>query len=84
MNMRYYLVTIQYNKDAKAENRTAPKGFNTLDEAVAAFHKQMGSDMSNVTLGWAISIVFDTMGSIIKNEMWTRQEEPEVEEANND
>lgn len=79
MNMRYYLVTIQYNKDAKAENRTVPKSFGTLDEAVAAFHKQMGADMSNDTLGWAISIVFDNFGIIHKNETWTRPEEPEAE-----
>lgn len=35
----------------------------------------MGSDMSNDTLGWAISIVFDNYGGIIRNEMWTRPEE---------
>lgn len=73
--MRFYLVTIQYNKDAQAENRTAPKGFDTLDDAVCAFHKQMGSDMANATLGWAMSIVFDSNGLIIRNEKWTRPEE---------
>lgn len=75
MKTRYYLVTIQYNRNSQAENRTAPKAFDTMDEAVAAFHKQMGSDMSNDTLGWAISIVFDNYGGIIRNEMWTRPEE---------
>lgn len=72
METRYYLVTIQYNKDAEAENRTAPKGYNTLDDAVAAFHKQMGQDMTNATLGWALSIVFDSNGAIMRNEKWTR------------
>lgn len=78
--MRYYLVTIQYNREKKAENRTAPKSFETLNEAIAAFHKQMGADMSNDTLGWAISMVFDMEGIIYKNETWTRPEEPEAEE----
>lgn len=59
--MRYYLVTVQYNKNAEAENRTVPKAFNTLDDAIAEFHTQMGKDMKNESLGWALSIIFDSM-----------------------
>lgn len=70
--MRYYLFTIQYNSEKEAENREAPKGFNTLDEAIAQFHVQMGKDMNNVTLGWALSIVADSDGYIYKNEKWVR------------
>lgn len=77
--MRYYLVTIQYNREAESENRTVPKAFNTIDEAIAAFHKQMGNDMSNQTLGWAISIVFDNNGEIIKNERWIRMDDVPIE-----
>lgn len=79
MNRRYYVVAIQYNKDKEAENRTVPKAFNTLDEAVAEFHKQMGADMNNATLGWSISIVFDNDDSIYRNEKWTRAEAEIVE-----
>lgn len=78
--MRFYLVTIQYNKDAKAENRTAPKAYDTVDEAIAEFHTQMGKDMKNATLGWAISIVFDSNGGIIRDEKWTAPTVDEVAE----
>lgn len=73
--MRYYLITIQYNKESKSENRTAPKAFDDVDSALAEFHSQMGKDMKNATLGWAISIVFDSDGGIIRNEKWLSNEE---------
>lgn len=79
--MRYYLVTIQYNKEKEAENRTAPKAFDTLDEAVCAFHKQMGTDMANPTLGWAMSTIINSDGGQYPKytEKWERPIEPEIE-----
>lgn len=77
--MRYYLVTIQYNKNAEAENRSVPKAFDNIDDAIAEFHSQMGKDMKNDTLGWALSIIFDSNGGIIRDEKWTRVVEPIVE-----
>lgn len=70
--MRYYVIAIQYNRVAEAENRTAPKAYNTLDEAVAEFHRQMGADMKNDTLGWTLCIVTDSNGFIHRKERWTR------------
>ena len=80
--MRYYLVTIQYNKESQAENRTVPKAFDTMDEAIAEFHVQMGKDMKNATLGWALSIVFDSNGGIVRDEKWVApiEVEPQTEE----
>lgn len=77
--MRYYLITIQYNKDKDAENRTIPKAYDTKDEAIAAFHKQMGADMTNPTLGWALNMVINSEGGIIKNEKWSVTPEPAPE-----
>lgn len=81
--MRYYLVTIQYNKEKEAENRTVPKAFDDVESAIAEFHTQMGKDMKNDTLGWALSIVFDSNGGIIRDEKWVAnvvEPEPEVVE----
>lgn len=75
--MRFYLITIQYNRVAQAENRTAPKAYDTLDEAVAEFHVQMGKDMKNDSLGWALNMVINSEGGIHKNEKWTRPVDPE-------
>ena len=68
--MRYYLVTIQHNKVVNAENRTVPKAFDTIDEAVAEFHTSIGKDMKNGTLDWALGIVFDSNTNIIRKEKW--------------
>lgn len=37
----------------------------------------MGKDMKNDTLGWALAIIFDSNGGIIRDERWTRAEVPE-------
>ena|GEM_PF-6620313 len=61
--MRYYVFAIQYNKDAQAENRTAPKAYDTRNQAIAEFHRQLSQDMNNKTLGWSLCMVVnDAMG----------------------
>ena len=76
--MRHYLFTIQHNMEKNAENRVAPRGFDSEEEAVAEFHVQMGKDMKNSTLDWALNMVINEVGGIVKNERWTRYVEPTV------
>lgn len=71
--MRYYLFTVQHNAEKDAENRVAPKAYDTREEAIANFHSQMGNDMKNLTLDWAISLVINDVGGIEANERWTRE-----------
>lgn len=78
--MRFYVVAIQYNRIAEAENRTAPKAYNTKDEAIAEWHRQLATDMKNDSLGWSLCMVFDVFGNIIAKERWTRPAEEVVEE----
>jgi hypothetical protein len=78
--MRFYLLTVQHNVEKNAENRVAPKAFDTEEDAVAEFHSQMGKDMKNSTLDWAISIVVNEFGGIVKNERWTKNVEPAIVE----
>lgn len=83
--MRFYVLSIQYNREKEAENRTAPKGFDKLEEAIAEFHSQLAKDMKNDTLGWSLCMVINSDGGIHKNEKWTREEiqpEPQPEEEN--
>lgn len=61
--MRYYLDSVQYNKVAKAENRSQTKAFNTKEEAEAEFYSSVGSDMKNTTLGGSVTIVYDSEGN---------------------
>lgn len=77
--MRYYVVSIQYNKQAHAENRTAPKGFDDLNQAIREFHFQLAQDMNNPIIGWSICMVFDSDGYVKMSEKYIATEQ-EVEE----
>ena len=74
--MRYYVVSIQHNKEKDAENRSVPKAFDTELQARQAFHAQLGDDMSNTALDWSVCMIFTDIGSVIASERW---EAPESE-----
>ena len=74
--MRYYVVSVQHNKEKYAENRSVPKAFDTELQARQAFHAQLGDDMSNTTLDWSVCMIFTDIGSVIASEIW---EAPESE-----
>ncbi|MBQ0112774.1 MAG: hypothetical protein KBT03_06570 [Bacteroidales bacterium] len=74
MQERFYVVTIQYNKEKQAENRTVPMAFDTLAEATKQFHSQMAKDMGNATLGWSVTVIMDSNGSLRRSEKWEAEE----------
>lgn len=78
--MRYYVFAVQYNKDKDAENRTIPKAYDKLNDAVREFHAQLSKDMGNETLGWSLCMVINSEGGVHRTEKWKREEEPVVEE----
>lgn len=71
---RYYVLSIQYNKEKGQENRTAPKGYDTIDDAIAEFHTQLSKDMKNETLGWSLCMVIDNNGAVLRDEKWVLNE----------
>lgn len=79
--MRYYVLAIQHNMEKDEENRTAPKAFNTLNDAIKAFHKQLADDMGNATLDWSLCMIINSDCGIYKSEKWVREVEPIVEEV---
>ena len=62
--MRYYVFTVQHNWEADAENRTVPKAFDSLNEAKAEFHNQLGKDIKNATLDWSLAMIINSDGGI--------------------
>ena len=68
--MRYYVVSVQHNKEKDTEKRSVPKTFDTELQARQAFHAQLGSDMSNVALDWSVCMIFTDIGSVIASERW--------------
>lgn len=76
--MRYYVVSVQHNKDKDLENRGVPKAFDTELQARQAFHALLGSDMGNAVLDWSVCMIFTDIGSVIASERWEAQApEPE-------
>lgn len=76
--MRYYLITIQFNREAGAENRTVPRAFDTRDDAEQAFHEQVAKDMKNDTLGWSLNVVINDTGYAELTKKWVRPIQTEV------
>lgn len=82
MDNRFYVMSVQHNKEKQAENRTVPKAFDDIHEATAEFHRQLGSDMKNDTLDWSMCVVINNQGVIHKSEYWEEAKpEPEVVET---
>lgn len=83
MNTRYYVFAVQHNKNVNAENRVAPKGYNSWNEALKEFHRQISTDMGNATLDWSFACIIDSDGLMLKTEKWVTdiiEEEPDTEE----
>lgn len=78
--MRFYLITIQYNKEAKAENRTVPKAYDDLAKAEADFYEQVGKDMKNAVLGGSLNMVINSSGGVHMVKQWGIMEESTQEQ----
>lgn len=79
--MRFYVLAIQYNNEKEAENRTAPKAFDTLNDAKREFHSQLSKDMGNVTLGWSLVMIINSDGMVYASEKYVASVEAPVIEA---
>lgn len=71
--MRYYVVTIQHNADADAENRSVPKAYDSKNDAIREFHRQLASDMGNAIIDWSLCLIFDSRMEIIVAEKYVRE-----------
>jgi hypothetical protein len=78
MKSRFYVMFVQHNKEAAAENRTVPSAYDDLLLARQKFHEQLGKDMKNSTLDWSIGYILDNFGNKIESEYWSNiEEEPQ-------
>lgn len=71
---RFYVTSVEYNKQAQAENRTVPFAFNTIDEAKKKFYTVLGQNIGNASLSWCNVILWDNYGNLILREYWHEQE----------
>lgn len=73
--MRFYVSAIQHNKNAQAENRTAPTGYNTQFDAETAFYDCLATDRKEATLDWGVVVLFSQDG-VLNFKKWQKPEEP--------
>lgn len=77
--MRFYVFSVQHNAEKNSENRSVPKAYNTRNEAIAEFHRELAADMGNATLDWSLVMVINSAMGIEAKERWDRTpEEPAV------
>lgn len=79
--MRYYVISVQHNWEANAENRSVPKAYDSKNEALKEFHRQLAADMGNDTLDWSICVIINSENFVIMQEKYIRDIPPMVEEA---
>lgn len=79
---RFYVFSVQYNKEKHAENRTVPLAYDEYEKAVQKFHEVLSNDMKNPTLGWSLCMVIGDNGAPLRNERWDApvEETPETGE----
>lgn len=69
---RYYVTSVEFNTEAKAENRSIPKSFDKIDLAKKEFYSRLGNDIGNEKLGWCHVILWNKYGEILMREYWER------------
>lgn len=88
INVRFYVMSVEYSIPSKAENRTQPRAYDSLNEAMARLHEVMRNDMTNETIAWAVCYILDNFGNTIRHEEYIKDgyldpdpiPEPEPEE----
>lgn len=66
--MRYYVNFIEMT--VNGENRTQPQAYDTLDKAMARYHKGMGADIESSQVTGVNALVWNSAGGIHVNDTW--------------
>lgn len=69
---RYYVMSVEYNKVAQAENRTQPRAYDSLNDAIARLHEVMKNDMTTESTAWAVCYIVDNFGNTIRHEEYVQ------------
>lgn len=75
----YYVVRVKYLKDG-TEKRSELMAYESKQEAVAKFHNNLGTDMSDDTLKGSMCTVINYQGGQLEREYWEIPEPEPIEE----
>ncbi len=72
INARYYVMSVEYSISAQAENRSQPRGYDSLNDAIARWHEVMRDDMRNENIAWAVCYILDNFGMMIRHDEYVK------------
>lgn len=76
--MEYYVILVKKYNDGTADKKSLYV-YQTLDEAVASFHSQLGGAVGASTIDSILCLVVNSVGGTIRSEYW--QAEKTTEES---
>lgn len=78
--MEYYVILIKKYNDGTADKKSLYV-YETLDEAVASFHSQLGGAVGASTVSSILCQVVNSVGGTIRSEYWKAEETTEETSA---
>lgn len=76
MKTKFYVVRVKYLPDG-TEKKSELMDYPDQLTAEAKFHKNIGTDMEDLTLSGSMCMVIDSFGNTLLSKSWERPEEVE-------
>ena len=74
--MEYYVILAKKYNDGTADKKSIYV-YQTIDEAVASFHSQLGGAVGASTIDSILCLVINSVGGTIRSEYWQAEETTE-------
>lgn len=74
--MEYYVILAKKYNDGTADKKSIYV-YQTIDEAVASFHSQLGGAVGASTVDSILCLVINSVGGTIRSEYWKAEETAE-------
>ncbi len=74
--MEYYVILVKKYNDGTADKKSLYV-YQTLDEAVASFHAQLGGAVGASTVDSILCLVVNSVGGTIRSECWKAEKTTE-------
>lgn len=74
--MEYYVILAKKYNDGTADKKSIYV-YQTIDEAVASFHSQLGGAVGASTIDSVLCLVINSVGGVLRSEYWKAEETAE-------
>lgn len=74
--MEYYVILAKKYNDGAADKKSIYV-YQTIDEAVASFHSQLGGAVGASTIDSILCLVINSVGGTLRSEYWQAKETAE-------